>query len=179
MLIPAFLQENDLAVKPENTFIASVHKYLTQTYHEKMFNPYRSGTPDVWYSGTKTDLWIEYKFIAKMPVKTDIELKLTELQKQWLKARYLEGRNVAVICGCKQGGVVFTDCLWENPIPVNNFLKQLKDRLGVAMWIHNQISKELYVNSKSNNTSVKVCKSYLQNSIYNGDDRLINKGKQS
>lgn len=166
-----------MSVKPENTFIASIHKYMHQTYHEKMFNPYRSGTPDVWYSGSKSDLWIEYKFISKLPVKVDIVLDLSELQKQWLKLRYYEGRNVAVICGCKKGGVVFTDLSWEKSITVNEFNNQLKDRLGVASWIHHQISKELYDNIKSNNSSVKIRKSVVQNSVYNGVVDLVSKEK--
>jgi hypothetical protein len=82
-----------MARKPENTFIASVHKHLQCTYFEKMNNPYRSGTPDVWYSGDKSDLWAEYKFIQSIPVKVDVRLDLSELQKLWLRRRYEEGRT--------------------------------------------------------------------------------------
>lgn len=154
-----------MAIKPENTFIASVHKYLKQVYFEKMFNPYRSGTPDVWYSGNKSDMWIEYKFLQKLPVRSAIVLGLTDLQKKWLRDRYYEGRKVFVICGSKNGGVVFTDLTWEKPITVNDYQKRLQSRQDLAIWIHNQLSVELYDTSKSTSNGVKVRKSSLQNCV--------------
>jgi hypothetical protein len=55
--------------KPETTFIQSIHRHLPkEVYREKMANPYRGGTPDVWYSGYKSDLWVEYKFIPKLAI---------------------------------------------------------------------------------------------------------------
>ena len=47
-----------MSTKPENTFIGSVHKKFggKKPYIEKMYNPLRSGTPDVYYSGDVGDL---------------------------------------------------------------------------------------------------------------------------
>jgi hypothetical protein len=143
-----------MARKPENTFIASVHKHLREVYFEKMFNPYRSGTPDVWYSGNKEDLWAEYKFLQSIPVKVDIRLDLSELQKKWLRDRYYEGRNVCVICGCKSGGVIFTDLSWETPVSPEQFTAKLKTRQEIAQYIHH------FVGDKSN----ALNKNNLQNS---------------
>jgi hypothetical protein len=127
-----------VARKAETTFIASVHKRLAKEIHrEKMNNPYRSGTADVWYSGYKSDLWIEYKFLPTLPkrINTEIVLDLTENQKLWLQNRHKEGRQVAVICGCRAGGVVFIDLDWEDPITVEAFLSRVVTRQELAQWI--------------------------------------------
>lgn len=96
--------------KPENQFIDSVHKYLKGKIHyEKMYNPYRSGTPDVWYSGKKGDLWIEYKYLPRVPRSGIIHADLTPMQRDWCVKRQAEGRNVAIIVGQPKGGWVFRD----------------------------------------------------------------------
>jgi len=93
------------STKPENTFIKSVHRHLVDTYAEKMCNPYRAGIPDVWYSGFKRDLWVEYKFLPRTP-RGLILPNLSGQQKLWIERRKAEGRNVWVIVGMKEGGVV-------------------------------------------------------------------------
>lgn len=124
-----------MSKKPESTFIAGVHRYLPKTiYAEKMANPYRGGTPDVWYSGTRSDLWIEYKFIPKIP-KTSITAALSALQQQWLARRHSEGRNLAVIVGCPDGGVVFRDREWEQALPSPQFTARILPRPSLADWI--------------------------------------------
>lgn len=96
-----------MARKPENQFIAGVHKYLPDVYFEKMNNPYRGGTADVWYSGVHGDLWIEYKYLPKVPSRGLIVPDLSELQKRWIANRRAEGRRVHVVVGCPAGGVWF------------------------------------------------------------------------
>ncbi len=105
-----------MSAKPETTFYTSVHKHLPSIdllHHEKMSNPYRAGTFDHWYSGGKADLWVEWKFIV-LP-KRDTTLidicggkkpSLSALQQQWGYRRHHEGRDVWVIIGCKEGGVI-------------------------------------------------------------------------
>ena len=133
-----------MAAKPENTFIQAVHRHLPpvhQLYREKMANPYHGGTPDVWYSA-KLDLWVEYKFIT-VPKRPDTVINLVSpkdpmlsaLQQQWLADRYTEGRNVQVIVGCKEGGVVFTDTAWTRPVTAVEFRKRLLTRQQVAQHI--------------------------------------------
>jgi hypothetical protein len=129
-----------MARKAETTFIASVHRHLAVGIHrEKMNNPYRSGTADVWYSGQK-DLWVEYKFLPKLPKRMDtfITLDLSELQKIWLRERHHEGRNVAVICGCKAGGVVFNGLSWDKPISNPEFASRVLSRPELAAWLETQ-----------------------------------------
>ena len=66
-----------MSAKPENTFIGSVHKKfgVKKPYFEKMYNPLRSGTPDVYYSGDAGQLWIEYKFIPRIPRSETSEIE--------------------------------------------------------------------------------------------------------
>lgn len=126
--------------KPETTFIGSVHKRLPDELHrEKMNNPYYSGTADVWYSGTKNDLWVEYKFIV-IPARetTLIKPEFSALQIEWLDGRLKEGRNVAAIIGCKEGGVVVRGGAWGEPFTLAQFKLKLQHRDDIAAWITSQ-----------------------------------------
>lgn len=112
---------------PENTFIAGVHRHLPpkdDLHREKMNNPYSSGTADMWYSGPSggRDLWVEYKFLllpkrdtTVIDLTTGSDPPLSALQQDWLKRRHDEGRNVWVIVGFKEGGVLFVGREWEKP----------------------------------------------------------------
>ena len=105
-----------------------------------MSNPYSSGTADDWYSGTKTDLWIEYKFLARVPQRASVWLTnpnvkapmLTYLQADWLAQRYAEGRNIWVIIGCPTGGVLLRDLKWVNEITHVKFKACLIPREDIA-----------------------------------------------
>jgi len=68
------------------------------------------GIPDCWYSGTKTDLWVEWKYKKQLPATIDLTDKknfLTANQELWLRQRHEEGRNVAVGLGTTKGGVLY------------------------------------------------------------------------
>lgn len=126
--------------KPENRFISSIHKYFLARgpYYEKMFNPLRGGTPDVYYSGEAGDLWVEYKFTKITPRTKRILPGLTALQKRWLDCRYDEGRNVAVILGTPEGGVVYQHKQWGQPLTGPELLERLLTRQELAQWIISQ-----------------------------------------
>lgn len=134
--------------KPESTFIKSVHKH-THCYHEKMCNPFTSGTPDVWYSGPKGDLWVEYKYIPRVPSlpRTVIKPDLSARQLLWLRREHEHGRNVAVIVGCPTGGVVLRDLEWEGGISQADFNSRLLSRAQTAQWIDEQCGNEIKRNS--------------------------------
>ena len=131
-----------MSAGPENTFRASVHKYLPENiYHEKMANPYRGGTPDDWYSGGK-DLWIEWKFIvvpakdATMIDMTNAKAKmLSALQLDWCNSRLSEGRSVMVGVGSKMGGILLRDGEWNVPISTKDFRSRILTRQGLAVEI--------------------------------------------
>ena len=118
---------------PETTFIASVHRHLPKSlYWMKNHNQFNSGIADCWYDGPNGDLWVEYKFIT-IPKKPDtmIEIGLSERQLLWLGDRYDNGRNVAVIVGCKEGGVWFST-KWEEPMSAATFRFRLMTRMVLA-----------------------------------------------
>lgn len=131
--------------KPENVFRASVHKYLPKSlHHEKMNNDFVSGTPDDWYSGNKSDLWVEYKFLPRVPQRASVFLvpdrdrrsgELSVLQELWLNERYVEGRTVAVVVGCPDGGVILRDQEWMWEYTAQMFRDRLVPRKDIAQWI--------------------------------------------
>jgi len=105
--------------KPETRYYTAVHKLLPRIIHrEKMHNIYRGGTADVWYSGNLDDLWVEYKWIAKLPKKAFVRLDklLSPLQQRWLEGRHEEGRNIVVILGTPEGAWVLEGAAWKEPI---------------------------------------------------------------
>lgn len=127
-----------MAIKPESKFIGRVHKHVPDNvYRMKTHNPYVAGVPDCYYSGTKSELWVEYKYIAKLPARGDtlIKLGVTSLQCEWLIGRHDEGRNVAVIVGCSSGGVILRT---EDPLgamqPAAFKLRIISDK-EIAAWI--------------------------------------------
>ncbi len=128
-----------MARKPENVFRDGVHRYLVKgkTHHEKMNNPYSSGTPDDWYSGNKADLWVEYKFLPRTPqtaIVKPFEL-LSKLQLDWIEGRYSEGRTVAVVIGCPDGGIILRDQEWLWEYTSQMFRDRLLPRKVIAQWI--------------------------------------------
>lgn len=131
-----------MAVKPENTFISSVHKHLCPTvYRMKTNNPYVAGIPDCYYSGKKGELWVEYKFIVIPKRETTlIEVNLSALQTAWLQGRHDEGRNVAIIVGSSEGGVVL-NAYDTRPITPKDFRVRIKSRPDLANWIASQTKR--------------------------------------
>lgn len=125
--------------KPENRFIESVHRHLPKTYAEKMNNPWRAGTADVWYSGDRGDLWIEYKFIERIPRSAEILPDLTPRQKRWLNNRFDEGRNVAVVLGTPTGGVIYRNKEWMRPLDHVTLAGLIVPRDEIARWIFSQV----------------------------------------
>lgn len=130
-----------MAAKLETTFYNGVNRHLDKAiYHMKNHNPYVSGIPDIWYSG-RNDLWVEYKFIPRKPVRAPVKPQelLSALQSKWLRERYDEGRNLAVIIGCPEGGVVLTNLEWESEISVRDFETRIKSKKELALWIESQV----------------------------------------
>ena len=131
-----------MARKPESQFISGVHKYLVRSvYRMKNHNAYVGGIPDCWYSGNKSDLWAEYKYIpVSIPRKT-VKPDLSELQFRWISARHLEGRDVWVIMGCKQGGVIYYNLdEMSSGLPPVTFLQRLQTRKELANAIYEHCS---------------------------------------
>lgn len=127
-------------VKPENRFIQGIHRLIEDVYHEKMNNPWRAGTADVWYSGHLGDLWVEYKYQPTVPLRSLTLLPtLTERQLKWLEDRYDEGRRVAVISGYGGNGVIYTDKEWRTPIQAGELTRRALTKSQIAGWIRSLV----------------------------------------
>jgi hypothetical protein len=124
---------------PENRFIDSVHRYLKDKCHfEKMHNPYRGGTADVWYSGPCADIWVEYKWRNSVPKRGVAKPKLEPLQRDWLRDRYTEGRKVFVIIGTPAGGIIFaTPEAWERGRAVSQIT--IRPKKEIADWVRDHV----------------------------------------
>jgi hypothetical protein len=148
-------------MKPENRFIAAVNRHLplkklrthatvrarypeaNHVHYEKMNNSFRGGTWDAWYSGRGGDLWIEYKWIARVPQRASVkpfEL-LNPLQLDWGRERCSEGRNAAVIVGCPAGGVLLREGGWLDELSPGQFKQRLNSSADLAAWIMEQIQE--------------------------------------
>lgn len=143
------------STKPENQFIKSINKYLPRTYAEKMNNPYRSGTADVWYSGDRGDLWVEYKFIERIPRSLEIFPDLTPRQRRWLNNRFDEGRNVAVVLGTPTGGVIYRNKEWLRPLDSETLKGMLLPRDEIARWIHSQVGQSVNEHRKCSSRDIE------------------------
>ena len=149
-----------MSAKPENNFILSVNKILPikktrssakareqypigeHIHYEKMNNGYRGGTWDGWYSGPGGDIWIEYKFLPRIPQRASVkpfEL-LSSLQLDWGKERLNEGRNVAVIIGAPKGGVLLVDRAWEMSLSPQLFASLIRSKDDLIEWILTQVN---------------------------------------
>lgn len=128
---------------PETRFYTGVHKLLPRTvYREKTHNPYRGGTPDVWYSGNADDLWVEYKWLAKLPRSAPVVLTklLSPLQQRWLDQRHAEGRNVAVVLGTPEGAWIMSGKMWKLDIDPADIRAANKSKHDVARYIEERIT---------------------------------------
>ncbi len=134
-----------MAAKPETNFSNALRKELSDIYSMKNNNEYVAGVPDLWFSGPRGDLWVEMKFVPKLPKRVPLrpgEL-LSALQAQWLRNRHEEGRNVAVIVGCKRDrlleGIILTDLKWELDIPSQHLDALIVSKSELVLWIREQV----------------------------------------
>ena len=132
-----------MAVKPETTFSKGVLAHIPRNvYHMKNNNPYLGGVPDLWFSGNSADLWVEVKYLPRVPWRDSVvptEL-LSKLQAQWLERRHREGRQVAVIIGCPDGGVVLPGITWQDEISAASFVARIQSRPALAQWIIERVN---------------------------------------
>lgn len=133
-----------MARKPEAVFVGSVHKHLDKAvYRVGMANPYTGGIPDQYYEGSRSELWVEYKFYPKLPPILDLlnrkaRTKLSGLQETWLKRAYGNGRNVAVILGTPDGGIIFHNLSWQIEYERDACVIATRSRKDIAEWIYNE-----------------------------------------
>lgn len=95
--------------KQETTFANLVNSKLDpRIYYEKTNNPYRSGTPDFYYEGPGSILWVEYKWIPEpwTEDKTPEQIcnrKEWGHQRRWMIRAHDHGVNSLLIVGIGLG----------------------------------------------------------------------------
>lgn len=141
-----------MAQKPEAKYKQAVHRHLDASiHHQGMYTPFSAGTPDHWYSGVEDDLWIEFKWDDAAPRRVHLcnpqvkYPKMSGKQQQWLRARYSEGRNVAVVYATKEGGIILEALAWEYPLDKEVFLTRAITAKEVALWISRKVSVKKHV----------------------------------
>jgi hypothetical protein len=98
----------------ENTFWQALRKKLVpRVYALKLNLRFAAGVPDCWLSGTLEDLWLELKYLQSVPPVVDAAKYLSGRQKEWLRSRHSEGRNVGVLIGSPEGHVYYPGVTWE------------------------------------------------------------------
>lgn len=122
--------------KPETRAAKAVNDLLpAAVYYEKIHNTYRGGTPDFYYEGPRSQLWVEYKHFGSYPrnwsVITDERRGLTRLQQNWLRRAHRNGHRTAVIAKHPRGYALFIGDDWEDGVPDKSNCTTLE----IAKWI--------------------------------------------
>lgn len=130
-----------MAQKPEARFVTSVNRYLPKrVYTEGMANPYRGGTPDSYYESVSNQIWIEYKWVSRIPKELNLTHSkskpcLSQLQQRWLRRAHENGVPIAVIVGHRNGGIILPGLTWDTTLTKEDFEKLSKTRKEIAEWI--------------------------------------------
>jgi len=122
----------------EHSFIRSIHKALhPDVYKWKIHDTYTGGVPDAMYAGPAGVLFVEYKYIPKLPKKntTVIRHSLSSLQCAWLE-RMKHSTNVALIVGSNSTGVIIQDDFSRNMCKYN-YIEENVTKGEIAQWIYN------------------------------------------
>jgi hypothetical protein len=135
----------------EHGYIRSIHRPLPSEMHKwKIHDNYAGGVPDCWYSGPAANIWVEYKWIAKLPKRdtTLIKPNLSAQQLAWLIKMSGHSISCACIIGSPAGGFLLTEKeQWINGIEKHTIISNKE----VSKWLtefcmetrHNgQITKE-------------------------------------
>jgi len=112
-----------MPVKPETRFYSKVNAKLHPDVHrQKITSIYGNGTPDFWYSGTKADGWVEYKWVSSLSRNGVDPLKLlSPLQALWINRRCSEGRLVLVVIGSSEGCAILESGAWNVRVEKQTF----------------------------------------------------------
>tara|TARA_B110000967_G_C18691260_1_gene463124 strand:- start:433 stop:840 length:408 start_codon:yes stop_codon:yes gene_type:complete len=130
----------------EHGFVKSVHRSLpSELYKWKIHDTYTGGVPDAFYAGPSGVLFVEYKYIPKLPVRDTTKLRttLSPIQIEWLNKMHQFGSaKVAVVIGAEETAVILTAGEWSNPLTKQEYVKRCVPRKDVGDWIRNQVEQK-------------------------------------
>lgn len=130
----------------EHSYVRSIHSIIKRDFPDlyvwKIHDTYAGGVPDAFYSGKYRYLFVEYKFLNKLPKRDTTLVDLTKPsvlsfnQQQWLHERHCHNISTAVIIGTQLGSVIMPDLTWQTPLAAQYF-KNSRTTKDVAHWVAN------------------------------------------
>lgn len=142
-----------MSSKPETGIYRGVHNWLERlkptVYSEKMYNPLRGGTPDMYYEYRRS-LWVEYKY-AKLPLRDSslVIYAVSDLQEDWLMRQYKNGLEPWVIVGTHNdkhkpmGAILKLPREWRSGMKCGPFRAKLMTLEGIAQAIQERVQGEI------------------------------------
>jgi hypothetical protein len=126
-----------VAKKPEASFKDGIHKQLPPkevVYRQSMFTGFSNGTPDHYYEA-KHHLWIEYKWMEKVPLKGTTPRELLSAQQlEWAKRALKNKQPWACVIGFGRGKEARGVIRLSLDVVINR-ATTLLDKEGIATWI--------------------------------------------
>lgn len=122
----------------EHGFIKSVHRYLpSDVFVWKIHDTFAGGVPDAFYAGPAGILFVEYKYVKKLPSKdtTAIRTSLSVQQALWLDRMVNSKQHAALVIGCEQLAVALVNGQWNVPLLKDDYVKRAVSRKEIAGWI--------------------------------------------
>ena len=110
---------------PERKYIDKVHRQIVPEWnlHKQASTGMMgvNGTPDYYYERFDHVMWIEYKFVEKLPARFDIvdpacKFRLSALQRAWLNRANKNRVRCAVVLGSVEGALIINEGRWEETI---------------------------------------------------------------
>jgi len=121
----------------ERTLKIAIRRHVLEFAYIQDMKSSTNGTPDLWISGSKSDLWLEVKCSPDTMLYT--RPKLSTIQKNWLETRYKENRNVAVVVAIDKGKTMLlytTPAQWATkrgtPYTLKDFILWVKQKVTVC-----------------------------------------------
>lgn len=139
------------ASKPEARFVRKLIKPLpSEVYSEGMSGVFSNGVPDRYFEGDTDILWIEFKWIKRLPVRKELVIPdLSALQFSWLSRAYKNNRSCAAVVGHPEGALILlTPQEWE--FGISKYKSKSLDE--VRKWIVGVVLGETYAKSAGSNS---------------------------
>ena len=120
----------------EHSFIRSIHNYLDpKVYKWKIHDTFTGGVPDAMYCGPSGLLFVEYKYIKKLPERktTAIRTSLSTQQLAWLN-RLNQPALAALVIGCENRCLLLMK-EYNQKLYKHDFINNKLTRKEIAAWI--------------------------------------------
>ena len=123
----------------EHSYIKAVHRLLPpELFKWKLQASFVGGVPDAMYAGPSDILFVEYKYVPKLPKRDPTKIRTTRSAQQvlWLNKMDDFGKKVAVVVGgTDDTNVILTNKCWEAPLTKSEYIERAVSRKDVAAYI--------------------------------------------